>query len=247
MSRNLNIALKAFVCLFVIGTMVLIIPLFQNLKRNMKTESCQSNLKQMGLAFIEYDQENDGAMPNISRGSTHTTWRQAIFPYVKASIVYHCPDRGDSLNIIGSDGLSQDYAANYTGNYGKTQPDKGNGAFAGPDSKPISTAEFNNSSMTFVLVEAESNNRPEFNIDNAKLFSPNAHKLWAGELSGRNYVWEKQYAGGNYLMADGHVKWLRPEETYQTDKHGKVLHNYWYRDIHKPLSANGVAVLKAAN
>ena len=237
MSHKLNIALQIAAVLVIISIIFAILfPVFQKVRGGGGPyRSCQSHLRYLATAFIQYTQDADEKMPNISHGD-HTTWRQAVYPYDKDKDMYQCPDRDEAPNKIGRDGFSQDYAANYTGNYGRTQPDIGNGAFGGQGSEGLSYADFDAPSFTFELIESQNSDRPEFNIDYPAVFGPASHKLLAGH-----------YGRSNYLRVDGHVKWLRPEETYQTNKHGKVLHNYWYRDIHKPLSANGVAVLKAAD
>lgn len=196
--------------------------------------SCMSNLEQMGLAFVQYAQDNDDKMPNIAAPpADKNTWRVAIFPYVKNKTVFQCPTRDDKT--LGTDGLARSYAANYSGNYGTTQPDKGNGALAGVGSKPLSLIGFQAPADLIMACETDGSDRPEFNIDDAKRFGPTQSILWAGHNG-----------GGNFVFADGHVKWMRPAFTYQTDRAGTVRLNRWYRDSRKPLSANGVAVLRAA-
>ena len=199
-----------------------------------------SNLKQLGLAIVQYTQDSDGMMPNVASANS-TDWRTAIYPYEKWRKIYQDSEREEESKD-GSDGFSQDYAANYTGNYGQTQPDKGEGAFAGPGSYLLSVNGFLQPNQVIELVEVENNNRPEFNIDDARLFGPNAKKLWAGHESGDG----QQRGRSNYLFVDGHVKALRPLQTHQTDSSGKVLVNLWYQDGKKPLSSDGVAVLKDA-
>ncbi len=234
MSDKRKSNIQAFGCLTVllIATVALLYPVFQQVRKNATNGKCASNLMQLGLALTQYTQDNDDKYPNIAAPNGTATWRTATFAYTKSEGVYQDPERDDESKV-GPDGFFQDYAANYSGNYGRTQPDKGEGAFAGAGSFPLSTNGFKTPAQVIQLLEVENNDRPEFNIDNARLFGPATKKLWAGHSG-----------GSNYLFADGHVKRLTPLKTYETDSKGKVTVNLWYRDGKKPLSNNGVAVLK---
>ncbi len=93
-------------------------PVFSMVHENAHASVCQSNLRQLAVAFIEYSQDNDQAMPNIADKNGRNTWREAVYPYSPPSKdIYHCPDRYDNLD---SHGFSQNYAANYSGNYGQS-------------------------------------------------------------------------------------------------------------------------------
>lgn len=221
------------VIVIVLFTATILWPVFMSpVTRNTRI-TCVSNLKQMGLAFVQYAQDNDDKMPNIAAPlDDKNTWRVVIFPYLKNKAIFQCPARDDKT--LGPDGFARSYAANYSGNYGATQPDKGNGAMAGKGSKPLSLTGFQAPADLIMACETDGSDRPEFNIDDAKRFGPMQSILWAGHNG-----------GGNFVFADGHVKWMHFRDTYQMDGAGKVLLNRWYRDRKKPLSANGAAVLRA--
>lgn len=225
--------------LFVIALVAIIaailFPVFAKVHPSHRLISCASNEKQLGLAILQYVQDNDENFPNIADkpGGT-TTWRTAIFPYIKSKWLYQCPDKQDK--DIGPDGFNRSYAANYSGNYNGGTIDQGRGAFAGSGSKPISWNGLKTPALLIVLCEVNSSNAPEFNIDDALRFGLAKHILWAGHNG-----------GGNYLFADGHVKYLKPNNTNYdaNDLKGHRRHwNLWYRDHTKPLSANGLAVLR---
>ena len=112
----------------------------------------------------------------------------------------------------------------------------GKGALAGPGSPALTRKDYPDPAKLILLVEAERNNRPEFNIDNAPLFGPQTHKIWFGHFK----------VHGEFLMADGHAKSLVPATTYQYDPKNSTLFNFWYRNSETRLSANGAAVLKDA-
>ena len=200
-------------------------------RANARNIGCLGRERQLGLALLQYTQSNDGFLPNIADApGSRRTWRTAITAFVPslrtASLsgsVFHCPD---AACTAGPDSLPTGYAANDSGTYSGGPLDKGNGAFAGPGSHPLSLAKFPTSDKLILLCEVQHSNTPEFNIDDPGRFGPNKHIL------------APRHAGGsNYLLADGHAKWLRPLATA----------HFWYRDAHRPLSANAEAVLRNAH
>lgn len=52
-------------------------------------EDCLSNLKQMGLAILQYAQDHDEVLPHADK------WCEEIFPYMKNDQLFICPERPD--------------------------------------------------------------------------------------------------------------------------------------------------------
>lgn len=209
---------------------VLLYPVFTMVRDNARSSSCQSNLKTLGIAFYQYSQDNDQAMPNVSAPSGRNTWREAIFGYVHSQEIYHCPAREDNLDAHG---FSQNYAANDSGASTAARPHNGKGAFGGPNSAPVFLRDISTPSELIQLTETENNSRPDFDIDDPASFGPQMHMLWSGHYRRL----------GSYLLADGHIKRLIADKTYLYDPKNKSLFNYWYRNDETRLSVNGITVL----
>lgn len=69
----------------------ILFPVFAKAREKARQTTCASNLKQLGLAFTQYEQDNDETMPN-GTAQVDIGWAGQIYPYVKATGAYHCPD-----------------------------------------------------------------------------------------------------------------------------------------------------------
>jgi len=77
----------------------ILFPVFAKVREKARQTSCESNLKQIGLAFTQYVEDYDGHYPCIWNGQTNQIsagqiayWPYGIYPYIVSRAVFTCPD-----------------------------------------------------------------------------------------------------------------------------------------------------------
>lgn len=105
----------------------ILFPVFGRARENARRSSCQSNLKQLGLAVMQYTQDYDEKLPHaVNYEATAPTadvggawsgnlwfWPQIVFPYHKSLQLFRCPSSSKANNNTASP-ISGNYGANYT-------------------------------------------------------------------------------------------------------------------------------------
>ena len=231
----------------------ILFPVFQKVRENARRTSCLSNEKQIGLAVIQYNNDNDETMPpgRTNYGSAKG-WACQVYPYVKSIAAFQCPDDSGVPRYATSFGLNSNF--NYTTYV--------NGAPV----QSVALPKFNSPAKTVVLFEvansggngntydvtniangyvnatgansdfANGGSSPAGNgyggdyspdgANNTSVASANASTLKyatgymrnsnpssnPGGTSGGNFTGPlgRHSDGSNFLMADGHAKFLRP-------------------------------------
>lgn len=172
----------------------ILFPVFARARENARKANCQSNLKQIATAFLQYAQDYDErVVPNlIQTGGTpsYITWPYLLSPYVKNTMVFTCPSApGRGWDGAMSSTQRQGYGYNCSLNAGPsmaqiTYPAQ-LAAFAdagrlGPvDSQGRGTGD------SYYLMDWD-----QYQGDNAVPPYPNHSE------------------GANFAFCDGHVKWI---------------------------------------
>jgi prepilin-type N-terminal cleavage/methylation domain-containing protein/prepilin-type processing-associated H-X9-DG protein len=85
----------------------ILFPVFAQAREKARAITCASNLDQLGLAIMQYVQDNNEVYP-VSNGDITDAvpggagnWGQQIYPYVKSTGVYICPDDSDGTAYTG--------------------------------------------------------------------------------------------------------------------------------------------------
>ena len=111
--------IELLIVIAIIGLLAAILfPVFARARENARRATCQSNLKQLGIGLIQYTQDNDGTLVSYTYGlgdfgvsysgsgssqaGVAWKWMDCIYPYVKNTQVYNCPDNTDAVGHTSS-------------------------------------------------------------------------------------------------------------------------------------------------
>lgn len=178
----------------------LLFPAFAKARESARRASCSSNLKQIGIALMQYTQENDEHLPPYELGNTlgpasFHTWHYLIEPYLKSTQVFACPSNPKQFLLQTNVSTDQLLLDHYGGVY--TSGGGANSVFTRYNTLGTSLSALTSPSTTFEVAEVSGG---DIGFGVIEIAHPNfANALFAGHLS-----------TSNYLFADGHVKALPP-------------------------------------
>jgi len=214
----------------------ILFPVFARARENARRSSCSSNMKQVALGVMQYNQDYDEKFPipltsggaagnsvpdrpwdNVY-GQNSLGWEHGIQPYVKSTQLFRCPSTGVG-NDVGVPGKRNDdwsghtnYAINrrITGGF-RNFPNDGQPANPSANPKPISLAGLEFPAATLLLIETHQHAAVGANVDDSGGWAwTDGHQfLLDGThpiMNGQSPL-KKHLDGANYAFADGHVKW----------------------------------------
>ena len=199
----------------------ILFPVFAKAREKARQASCLSNERQLGLGFLQYNQDYDETMPYGQNVNNQIVgWAGCIYPYVKSTAVYKCPDDA-TVGVAATGTTPTKYPISYFAN--KTINTTGNNASFATQS----LAAYNTPASTVLLFEAVGQlsdigtNSPDstsqFSSAKAALASP--YKFACGGFPGNAANMTPQVVdinngvhsgGSNFVAADGHSKWMPP-------------------------------------
>lgn len=188
----------------------LLFPVFAKVRATARRTGCQSNLRQLSLAFTMYAQDNDDTLPGVTTGDggddvvggweyhefasedlmfhVHDVTKGSLFPYTKNKQIYVCPD----------DSIGAQTHLSYSVNSCVLQPPVIDNVIPGKN-----LAAFDDTSSWMLLVEET--------VPGADggAGSTNDGYFWVG---GTDAISARHMNGSDLTFLDGHVKWGRPEQ-----------------------------------
>ncbi len=195
----------------------ILFPVFAKAREKARTASCQSNLKQMGLALLMYAQDYDQALPASYQTFDGNTWPlirwgAVTYPYIKNAQVFVCPSDDTAFADNGNGSVGPiSYAVNVNLMPGVRGPFDG------------SMTTITNTSETIMVFDAWEARRycaqANFTVGGgATCYArPRGIRPDGTDLSKHN-------GGFNSAFADGHVKWSRAGSKADTDSA-----NFWQK------------------
>ncbi len=180
----------------------ILFPVFGRARENARRSSCQSNLKQIGLAALQYSQDYDEKMlaSQTSTGGGYLNFNTIFQPYLKSSQVLVCPSSTGG-------GLSYSYNifADYTG-------------VAASPTRSMAAVELPSQVPTFVDCYGYS---PNPNLSGVFFAGTSRYGRTADvappAVYDSLYEWDfapvakadRHFDGLNMGFVDGHVKWFK--------------------------------------
>jgi prepilin-type N-terminal cleavage/methylation domain-containing protein/prepilin-type processing-associated H-X9-DG protein len=202
----------------------ILFPVFARARENARRASCQSNLKQMGLAMMQYTQDNDerfcnsywdttnptpppgGRWITLGSGNTRWYWAQILHPYHKSTEIFVCPSQGVSTwsrtPYISHYGINRDISP-----------------YMSATIVPLHSAELSSPSTAFMMFDAGS-----YALDGAEARGAASPGFYMPGNGSSGVVCTsvnaalvgdcntgRHFEGVNIAYGDGHVKWLKSD------------------------------------
>ncbi len=192
----------------------ILFPVFARARENARRTNCMSNLKQVGLGFMQYIQDYDERYPtayawasdfsandcgitdkSVPAGNFQIqagycrSWADAIHPYVKSIQIFRCPSVKDDTRF------HYGYSTAF-GGYWNERGKYGGGSQLG---MPLASAEIQRPAE--IIMVAETSN-----------FWTGLVRL--GPITSSVEVYTPHLEGGNLAYGDGHVKWQPRSKFY---------------------------------
>ena len=219
-NRNGFTLIELLVVIAIIAILAAILfPVFARARENARRSSCQSNLKQIGLGWLQYAQDYDETIVPYSAlggsGNYAHCWTTALQPYLKSTQILICPSASD-----------KDVGYTYNAEIARVLGGGGPRSLAGFPSVALTPIMADAEGISYALPaganRANTNQALAFFMDNGGATATQGRKLNDPTALGSNWNTtapegviraNRHLEQANYLFADGHVKSLKGNGT----------------------------------
>jgi len=204
----------------------ILFPVFAKAREKARQTTCLSNEKQLGLGFLQYNQDYDEYFPTGFHQPGNyigSGWAAQIYPYIKSPAVYQCPDDTTAPTVVAGVTLyPMSYAlSRYIGGIPINQFDAVANTFILDEvhgspinmTDPLEKGSMYHSPMDFANASALTDQNGVSKC--CANFAGGGFDFATGQVSnsgapGAGHSGDARHSeGANWLMADGHAKWLR--------------------------------------
>lgn len=201
----------------------MLFPVFSKAREKARATACASNMRQLGMAVMQYTEDYDEFLPirTYAPGDrTSLTWKSEIYPYVKSTRVFQCPSnpRGQQSDYCQS-GMQFDLS------YGANRGEGDDEPFVDTTDKlhSVNLAKLDSPSQLIGFVESTAT-YTDFRVTSAFYFAnPTGTTDFGNLFAGHNGI-------SNFAFMDCHVKAMHPKATLDTPDGGSSTVNMWTND-----------------
>jgi len=183
----------------------ILFPVFAKARENARRSSCQSNQKQIGIAIMQYLQDNDERYMVVEHDEVNpensVTWFQPLQPYIKSEKVFRCPSFSASEDSGLATRPESDYVINIFFTHG------------------YHSAQLQNTAEQITVEQITVGERAP------NVYAFDYHPEAGSDEFDDHLKKDRHFDGANYLFADGHVKWFKWHNTLSPGPAGVGMHN----------------------
>jgi prepilin-type processing-associated H-X9-DG protein len=206
----------------------ILFPVFARAREQARRASCASNLKQIGLAVMQYVQDYDETYPiaNMYTSPQQTMWYNVLDPYARSQQLFVCPDVGRAGLGGTTQSATNDYGWNLCGTSAYGYQGNGFGYYynqectpsgASGQHHPVTLSQVQESATTILITDPPSNGYASGSLyalgnNSSQQYTPVLHGGQAWSAAAATVT--DFSGGGNYLFADGHVKYLQANKAH---------------------------------
>lgn len=211
----------------------ILFPVFARARENARRTSCQSNLKQTGLAWLQYSQDYDEKIMRFSTGafsfsatpanpaiywwgawdgSNFDASRGLIQPYMKSDQVRICP------SFTAAPANAYEGSTGYAYNVGTLAPTDYNADFTVATPRAVSLAAIEQTAKTVAFADGG-----QLSFDAGMKLIPSTNISPPSKAGEYPNFHARHLETGNVLFCDGHVKAMRPSYVSGTSARAQAL------------------------
>ena len=209
----------------------ILFPVFARARENARRASCQSNLKQIGLAVMQYTQDYDEKYPLLTNNYSNAgmfrsgyfvnagfseTWADRLMPYAKSQQLFYCPSVSGGMpggvSTVAKDFSS--YGFNiflfryFNSDFGAAQDSNYAVSAVQRPAEVVMLSDRRLGSLVNVGVWAHSAHY-DGNLQLSYYAFPLDQRQGCGNAALYDPVGSRHLEGANYAFFDGHVKWMK--------------------------------------